>query len=68
MVFRVEEFKRQLEWMHQNITSNSTKMQELYEHTQHLKELFHRIDQVEVSGALVPVDINGIHRGICETL
>lgn len=49
VVFRVEEFKRQLEWMHQNITSCSGKTHELYEHTQQLKELFRRIDQVEVS-------------------
>ncbi len=49
MVFRVEEFKRQLEWMHQNITSCSGKTQELYEHTQQLKDLYNRIDQLEVN-------------------
>ena len=53
VVFRVEEFKRQLDWMHQNITSSSKKMQELYEQSQHLKELFQRIDQVEVRATFV---------------
>ena len=48
VVFRVEEFKQQLDHMHQNITSCSDKMQEVYEHMQQLKELFQRIDQVEV--------------------
>ena len=48
-MFRVEEFKRQLDWMHQNIASSSSKTQELHEHTQPLGELFQRIDQVEVS-------------------
>ena len=48
VVFRVEEFKQQLDHMHQNITSCSDKTQEVYEHMQQLKELFQRIDQVEV--------------------
>lgn len=45
---RVDEFKQQLYFLHQNIASNSDKTQELYENTQQLTALFHKIDQMEV--------------------
>lgn len=48
VVLRVDEFKKQLETMHENLTSSSEKMQELHEKMRMLKELFKRIDQVEV--------------------
>ena len=49
IVVRVEEFQQQLDWMHQNMTSTSEKMSELYAKTQQLHHLFNRIDQVEVT-------------------
>ena len=48
VVLRVDEFKKQLETMNENLTSSSEKMQELHEKMRMLKELFKRIDQVEV--------------------
>ena len=47
-MFRVEEFQRQLDWMHQNVTSTSEKVSELHIQTQRFKELFDKIDQIEV--------------------
>ena len=47
-MLRVDEFKKQLETMHENLTGSSEKMQELHEKIRMLKELFKRIDQVEV--------------------
>ena len=46
--YRVDEFKQQLYFLHQNIASNSDKTQELHENTQQLTALFHKIDQMEV--------------------
>ena len=46
---RVDEFKQQLYFLHQNITSDSSKMQELQENSEQLEALFNRIDQMEVS-------------------
>ena len=48
VVLRVDEFKKQLETMHGNLASSSEKMQDLHEKMRMLKELFKRIDQVEV--------------------
>ena len=48
IVFRVEEFQRQLEWMHQNVTSTSEKVSDIHLQAQEFKELFHKIDQIEV--------------------
>ena len=45
-MLRVDEFKKQLETMNENLTSSSEKMQELHEKMRMLKELFKRIDQV----------------------
>ena len=47
-MLRVDEFKKQLETMHENIASSSDKMQDLHERMRMLKDLFKRIDQVEV--------------------
>lgn len=47
-VYRVDEFKQQLYFLHQNIASNSKKTQELQENAQQLATLFHKIDQIEV--------------------
>ena len=47
-MLRVDEFKKQLETMHENLSSSSEKMQELHEKMRMLKELFKRIDQAEV--------------------
>ena len=55
VVFRVEEFKSQLEHMHQNMTSSSEKIEELHGHTHLLKELFSQIDQVEVLHVFVDI-------------
>lgn len=44
----MDEFKKQLETMHENLSSSSEKMQELHEKMRMLKELFKRIDQAEV--------------------
>ena len=49
VVFRVEEFKSQLERMHQSLTSAFREMEELHKQMPLLKELFARIEQVEVS-------------------
>ena len=48
VVLRVDEFKKQLETMHENIASSSEKMEALHEKMTMLKELFKRIDQAEV--------------------
>jgi len=45
----VEEFKQQLYFLHQNISSNSDKMEELQDSTDQLQALFQKIDQMEVS-------------------
>ena len=49
VLLRVDEFKKQLETMHENTASNSEKMQDLHDKMRMLKDLFKRIDQVEVS-------------------
>jgi uncharacterized coiled-coil DUF342 family protein len=49
VVLRVDEFKKQLETMNENLTSSSEKMEELHKKMRMLKELFNRIDQVEVN-------------------
>ncbi len=49
IVFRVEEFQRQLDWMHQNVTSTSEKVSDIHLQAQGFKELFNKIDQIEVS-------------------
>lgn len=49
VVFRVEEFKSQLERMHQSLTSAFGETEELHKQMPLLKELFARIEQVEVS-------------------
>lgn len=48
IVFRVEEFQRQLEWMHQNVTSTSEKVSDVHLQVQAFKTLFQKIDQIEV--------------------
>ena len=45
---RVDEFKQQLYFLNQNITSNSEKMKALHENTEQLLALFQKIDQMEV--------------------
>ena len=52
-MFRVEEFKSQLEHVHQNMMSSAEKMEDLHRHTKQLKELLARVDQVEVHFALL---------------
>lgn len=47
-MFRVEEFQRQLEWMHQNVTSTSEKVSDIHLQVQAFKALFQKIDQIEV--------------------
>ena len=47
-VVRVDEFKQQLYFLNQNITSNSEKMRELHENTEQLLALFQKIDVMEV--------------------
>ena len=48
IVFRVEEFKQQLLWMHQNVSSTSEKVSIVHAKLEQLMALFERIDQVEV--------------------
>ncbi len=65
---RVDEFKQQLYFLHQNISSNSNKMQELHENTEQLVALFHKIDQMEVCGRTV-YSVSSIRwRGVCDSL
>ena len=54
-MLRVDEFKKQLETMNENISSSSEKMQDLHDRMKMLKDLFKRIDQVEVNKICVGV-------------
>lgn len=47
----MEEMKNQLDWMKQSMSSNTQKTELLLENTKRLKELFQRVDQIEVCGA-----------------
>lgn len=49
VVFRVEEFKSQLEHVQHNMVCNSEKMDDLHSYVQHLKDLYTRVDQVGVN-------------------
>lgn len=44
----MEEMKNQLDWMKQSMSSNTQKTELLLENTKRLKELFQRVDQIEV--------------------
>ena len=48
VVFRVEEFKSQLEHVQRNMISNAEKVDDLHSHVQQLKDLYARVDQVQV--------------------
>lgn len=48
VVFRVEEFKSQLDHVQQHMISNAEKVDDLHSHVQQLKELYARVDQVQV--------------------
>ena len=47
-MFRVEEFKSQLEHVQHNMASNAEKVDDLHSYTQQLKDLYMRVDHVEV--------------------
>lgn len=49
VVFRVEEFKSQLEHVQHNMVCNSEKVDDLHSYAQHLRDLYTRVDQVGVS-------------------
>lgn len=48
VVFRVEEFKSQLEHVQHNMVSNAEKVDDLHSYSQQLKDLYTRVDHVEV--------------------
>ena len=48
VVFRVEEFKSQLEHVQHNMVCNAEKVDDLHSYTQQLKDLYARVDQVDV--------------------
>ena len=48
VVFRVEEFKSQLEHVQHNMVSNAEKVDDIHSYVQQLKDLYARVDQVEV--------------------
>ena len=48
VVFRVEEFKSQLEHVQRNMISNAEKVDDLHSHVQQLKDLYTRVDQIQV--------------------
>ncbi|XP_003384747.1 PREDICTED: uncharacterized protein LOC100633886 [Amphimedon queenslandica] len=62
--FRVEEFERQLEWMHQNVTSTSEKVSELHSHTLKLNDLFNKIDQIETFVNVVNSSVEALEQSI----
>ena len=47
-MFRVEEFKSQLEHVQHNMVCNEEKVDDLHSCVQQLKDLYARVDQVEV--------------------
>ena len=49
VVFRVEEFKSQLEHVQHNMICNAEKIDDLHSYVQQLKELYARVDQVQVN-------------------
>lgn len=48
VVFRVEEFKSQLEHVQHSMVCNAEKIDDLHSHVRQLKDLYARVDQVEV--------------------
>lgn len=70
VVFRVEEFKSQLEHVQHNMVCNSEKVDDLHSYAQHLKDLYTRVDQVGVSIAsrITEVGVNLlVIRTLCYT-
>ena len=49
VVFRVEEFKSQLDHVQHNMVCNAEKVDDLHSYAQQLKDLYARADQVEVT-------------------
>ena len=47
-MFRVEEFKSQLEHVQHNMVCNAEKVDDIHSYVQQLKDLYARVDQVEV--------------------